>query len=39
MMQIVKEMIEQFVTGIKNRIGPDAFAGKRLRVVFIYNKN
>jgi hypothetical protein len=39
-MQSLKEMIEQFSTGIKNWFGQDgSFTGKHLKPVFIYNKH
>jgi hypothetical protein len=39
-MKALKKMIEQFITGIKNKIGLEgSFAGKRLKPVFIHNKS
>jgi hypothetical protein len=35
-MQTIKKMIEEFITGIKNKIGPDgSFAGKYQMAVCI----
>jgi hypothetical protein len=38
-MQTLKKMIEDLITGIKNKIGPDgSFAGKYQMAVYIFTK-